>query len=661
MDRTAPLVIVSAFLAVRFLYPIWLMPAAGLGDSEELIRGVLAHDLVHGLHLPILEYLADDYSGGSLVVGLLAAPGFLVLGSSLFALRLVAVFVSLAIALLWYLFVARNWGRRAALFTSLFFVLPPAVYLEASSMTMGFHTESMLFSAVAFLCLFELLYRDTLTLRWPVGLGLALGFGTWFCYTTLASVAIVLVWWLWNDRRMLTRRAFAVFLACFALGFSPWLLVNVQQGFSGLELLEAGLRYDYIRGLPATGRRLVTTALWYLPTLFVVDPRSAAPSLVWPAVYSTLFGGALLGLVVRARIRPPAGLFFVTAAIVYVVAVAATRYPLTPYGSWYLLPMLPFLFGAAGLVTADLWARGPWGRAAAAGALAAGALAGATGVVSLADAAWPGASFTMPGYSRPQLVAALYLRHRHDYASAGRLAQRLEGAMTPLEREASLRYPAFDERGALSRERLVAAALHFGTRAEPRRSIASFRLGVALESRPMPAPDLLAELAPALPPDQWSQISGGARLAHLTRQLGLESLQPNLHRLPLLAATDVRLFFLDPHTYAASNEIGWVMGEVEAAFLLEADRSIGPLRVQLTNGDRPNVVELVSPGRTRSIALGAGQRVVETIELGPGAPLEGKRYWKLAVRSRGGHFPSLTRGEPDARYLGIHVRILPAP
>ena len=85
---------------------------------------------------------------------------------------------------------------------------------------------------MAFLCLFEL-YRDTLTLRWPVGLGLALGFGTWFCYTTLASVAIVLVWWLWNDRRMLTRRAFAVFLACFALGFSPWLLVNASRASPG--------------------------------------------------------------------------------------------------------------------------------------------------------------------------------------------------------------------------------------------------------------------------------------------------------------------------------------------------------------------------------------------------------------------------------------------
>ena len=656
-----------AFLAVRLLYPIFLMPAAGLGDSEELIRGALAHDLVHGLKLPMLEYFADDYSGGSLVVGLLAAPAFLVLGSSLFALRLVAVVVSLAIALLWYLFVARNWGRRAAVFTSLFFVLPPAVYLEASSMTMGFHTESMLFSAVAFLCLFELLYRDALMLRGPVGLGLALGFGTWFCYTTLASVAIVLVWWLWNDRRLLTRRAFAIFLACFALGFSPWLLVNAQQGFSGLELLETGLRYDYIRDLPATGRRLVTTALWYLPTLLVVDPRSAAPSFVWPVVYSTLFGGALLVLVVRARgtmrerVRPPACLFFVTAAIVYVAAVAATRYPLTPYGSWYLLPMLPFLFGAIGLVTADLWTRGPWGRAGATGALAAGALAGAMGVVSLADVAWPGASFAMPGYSRPQLVAALYLRHRHDYARAGRLVQRLEGAMTPLERETSLRYPAFDELGALSRERLAAAARHFGTRTEPARSIASFRLGVALESRPIPATDVLAELAHALPPDQWSQVSGGARLAYLARQLGLGALQPNLHRLPLSAVPDVRLFFLDPHTYAASNEIGWVMGEVEAAFLLEADRSIGPFRVQLTNGDRPNVVELVSPGRARSIALGAGQRVVETIELGPGALLEGKRYWRLAVRSRGGHFPSLTRGEPDARYLGIHVRILPAP
>jgi hypothetical protein len=42
-------------------------------------------------------------------------------------------------------------------------------------------------------------------------------------------------------------------------------------------------------------------------------------------------------------------------------------------------------------------------------------------------------------------------------------------------------------------------------------------------------------------------------------------------------------------------------------------------------------------------------------------PLEGKRFWKLAVRSRGGHVPLLTRGERDARYLGVHVTIRPVP
>jgi 4-amino-4-deoxy-L-arabinose transferase-like glycosyltransferase len=668
----APIVIAVAFLVVRLIYPVLLMPAAGLGDSEELLRGALPHDLLHGLKLPFWEYLADDYSGGSIVVGLLAVPAFALFGPSLFALRLVAILFALGVLLVWYALVARHFGRRAAAFTSVFFVLPPAIYLEGSSMTMGFHTESMLFSAVGFWLLFELLHRGDAPLRWPAALGLVLGFGSWFCYTTLASVAIVLVWWLWCARRRRAARALVVFAACFALGASPWLLVNVQQSFGGLELLDAGLRYDWIRGLPETGQRIVAIALWYLPTLLVVDPTSESPALVWSVVYSTLFGGALLYQVWRDHrattvlAAPSPRMFFVTASVVYVGAVAATRYEITPYGSLYLAPMLPFLFGAAGLALSDLWDHGRWGRVGAAGLVALSALGGGLSLGNLVDREWPGASFTMPGYSHPQLGSAFYLRHRYEYDRVGRLLRRLEDTMTEADRAELLRYPAIDDLGPLTFERFVVTARHFAERSEPARSIASFRLGVALQSLPDAAVDtMLTRLSSEHPPELASWISDGARLARLGRRLQVGALPP-LHRLPLTLTSDVQLFFLDQDTYPAlpgaePAQVGWVAGGVQAQFLLEGTRSIGAIRVELTNGDRPNVVELASPGRSRSIGLVAGQRAVEVVELGPGVRLEGKRFWTLAIRSRGGHFPILTRGERDARYLGVHVGIRPVP
>src|SRR5262249_28223056 len=157
-----------------------------------------------------------------------------------------------AVLVVWYAFVARNFDARMALFTGLFFVLPPPVYLEESSRAMGNHPESMLFSAVAFLLLFEMLHRRDGNLGWPSGLGLTLGFGRWFCYATFVSVPIVLLWWFWNDRRFVRRTSFALFLTFFALGFAPWVPANLSHDFRGLQFLEQGLRYDYLRGAPET-------------------------------------------------------------------------------------------------------------------------------------------------------------------------------------------------------------------------------------------------------------------------------------------------------------------------------------------------------------------------------------------------------------------------
>ena len=146
------------------------------------------------------------------------------------------------------------------------------------------------------------------------------------------------------------------------------------------------------------------TTLWYVPTMF--DPFRGTRSLVWPALYATLFGGTLLYLVTRHRranslASPPEGWFFVAASIVYVVAVSTTRYPLEPYGSLYLAPMLPLLFGAAGLSLSEVWGKGRRHRTAVLTVLGVAMIGGALGLARSLDLRWPGASFTMPATRMP--------------------------------------------------------------------------------------------------------------------------------------------------------------------------------------------------------------------------------------------------------------------
>src|SRR3989442_1385233 len=77
------------FVASRLLYLVLIHPSYLNLDflGEELYRGTIAQELVTGLTLPYTEYRADNYAGGSLVIGALAAGFFLLFGPTVFALK----------------------------------------------------------------------------------------------------------------------------------------------------------------------------------------------------------------------------------------------------------------------------------------------------------------------------------------------------------------------------------------------------------------------------------------------------------------------------------------------------------------------------------------------------------------------------------------------
>src|SRR5256712_3911481 len=182
------------FVASRLLYVVLIDPGHMVYyGAQELYRGPIAQDLVTGLKMPFTESLADNYSGGSLVTKALTAQFFLLFGPSLFALILAPLLVFTLALVFWYWTIERVAGPRLRGSFALLFCFSPPLFTDYSVTAMGFHSESIFFSALTVLLLFRMLSEEEGSPAVPVLLGLTAGVGLWFTYiyglTLLAMLA----------------------------------------------------------------------------------------------------------------------------------------------------------------------------------------------------------------------------------------------------------------------------------------------------------------------------------------------------------------------------------------------------------------------------------------------------------------------------------------
>src|SRR5436309_6257644 len=218
------------FVASRLLYLMLIDPSQlGAWVSEELYRGAIAQELVTGLTLPFTEYRADNYGLGSLVIGALAAGFFLLFGPTLFALKLAPLLVFTLALLFWYQTIRRAAGERVAGYFALLFCFSPPLFTDFSVTTMGFHSESIFFSALTVFLLFKMLSEEKPPLAYPVLLGLTAGFGLWFTYIYGLTLLALLGFWLWHDKGALRRPCALWFALGFVVGFFPWIIMNVHS------------------------------------------------------------------------------------------------------------------------------------------------------------------------------------------------------------------------------------------------------------------------------------------------------------------------------------------------------------------------------------------------------------------------------------------------
>ncbi|TLY46573.1 MAG: hypothetical protein E6K59_00110 [Nitrospirae bacterium] len=227
------------FVASRLLYLVLIDPSHLSPDlDDELHVGTMAHELVTGPTLPFTEYRVSNWMLGTLVMGTLAAGFFLLFGPTLFALKLAPLLVSTLTLVFWYRTIQRYAGERVAGYFGLLFCFSPPLLTAYSVAALGDHSQSIVFSALTVFLLFRMLSEEKPSRAYPVLLGLTAGFGLWFAYIYGLTLLATLGCWLWRDKGKFWRPRALWFALGFVIGFSPWILFNMQTHFAGLVIYD---------------------------------------------------------------------------------------------------------------------------------------------------------------------------------------------------------------------------------------------------------------------------------------------------------------------------------------------------------------------------------------------------------------------------------------
>jgi len=342
------------FVGSRLLYlvlidPSYLCPQLG----EQLYVGTVAQELLTGLKLPFIEYRRSNYMLGTLVMGGLASGFFRLFGPTLFALKLAPLFLFTLALLFWYQAIRRAVGEQVARYFALLFCFSPPLLTAFSVTTMGYHSESIFFSALTVFLLFRMLSDERGSLAYPVLLGLTAGVGLWFTYIYGLTLLATLGFWLWYDKRVRWKLGVLWFALGFVVGFAPWILFNVQTHFAGLVIHDKtvwehfGLAYLW-DGL-SHPRRL--SLYEFFADIASDDPRDLSRRVV-NLLYSLLYLGPILtagvlrlktGESAPTRPSPPRPTlvgFSLLYVVVFALAVQFSDFRATRYH----LPAYPFLF-----------------------------------------------------------------------------------------------------------------------------------------------------------------------------------------------------------------------------------------------------------------------------------------------------------------------------
>lgn len=362
-------ILIICYLIIRLA--ILCLGTKEIYGGDELCYGAIARELIGGPVLPFFDYQPSKQNGAWCVMPFLITPFFIVFGPSYFSLKLASLLFPLATIILLYLFLDEFFNQRVAVLTSLLLILSPPSYTRFSFMALGSHIESSLFSVAAvyifykiFFCGDQKICSNYVSKSYFVLFGLIGGFGSFFCYTFIISLIVLLIIWFIINRNFFLTKDFLLFIFFFLLGFSPWLYNNIfNLHFGGFDLLkEAFLKSSYdIINIPHFFHRIILLPYFivgsmYFKSVGLISKDSLAYvyffifvtsylTLAWRSrfVIAQFFHGIFsfkkdqINLTHSARV-----IFFLAYPLIFLFIFAFSNFSLSKYR--YFMPIYPFMF-----------------------------------------------------------------------------------------------------------------------------------------------------------------------------------------------------------------------------------------------------------------------------------------------------------------------------
>ncbi len=362
-----------------------LLPLASCADlfayNEEFAKSAAGRALVDGIALPWQQLAYMPHEGGGFLMSLLEVVAFALIGPSVLAVKLVAVFYGAGVLATLLQLAREHFSTRAAWFLAVAFVLAPDPFVRFSLIPVGTHYEAMLFVALVLLFALRLLRVEVGRPRDAILLGLSAGFGLYVSLQMLAALLAVALALVVCRRFRIATRETALALGAFVVGALPlWIM-----------LATVGQSVIVIRGEAPVGEGI--GPLRALGSL-VTPITSSGDPLVW--LHALLFAAVIvLGVAWRERAPRLVVLYLSVFALAYTASSLAHEYDPDGVAPWLGVLRHAPLWMFATLLAADgcsrLWAKGGAARVLALAAITVAAVSGARDLVGLMRTGRPGA------------------------------------------------------------------------------------------------------------------------------------------------------------------------------------------------------------------------------------------------------------------------------
>ncbi|MSR78119.1 MAG: hypothetical protein EXS63_07860 [Candidatus Omnitrophica bacterium] len=262
-NRFAFLILAALFLGLRLL--LLLTNIESLYWPEEIYRGTIAWEILHGLKLPLMDYLPDSYDGGSLWNAWLTAPLFKLFGPSLLTLKLTGLLLAFGSLLLLYGWMKRFFGRETALIAAGFYALTSPVLAATSLYSIGSHSETPVWSAAMIWIFYEFISEKKIPQKilWLLLLGALTGWAFWYCSITVITAIVCFVSWPRMDRSSFRLPWISLGILFSLLALIPFLSYHAAHHFRFLDFI-----YDAFVAA-AAGKSLYPAKLIFIPLRFL--------------------------------------------------------------------------------------------------------------------------------------------------------------------------------------------------------------------------------------------------------------------------------------------------------------------------------------------------------------------------------------------------------